>query len=119
MAQLGSKIITSPDSFHNGIGLPFILVLSNIIVRQEHYMIFLQLTSRVSMTQACRVYVPAQRFLSRTSLIMLSRSPHRVLQLRRKVTPTESEIDRRNSRIVRNAFASSSIADGWLMEEEE
>ncbi|KAF9465540.1 hypothetical protein BDZ94DRAFT_323046 [Collybia nuda] len=60
--------------FKNGIGLPFILVVSNLI--------------------ACRV----------------------ILQLRRKVTPSDSEISRRHSMLVRNAFGPHP-SDDWLMED--
>lgn len=43
----------------------------------------------------------------------------RVLQLRRKVHITDSEISRRNSEIVHGAFATwdSSPSDSWLLED--
>jgi len=71
---LTAAIFFEPNSFKSGIGLPFILVVSNLI--------------------ACRV----------------------ILQLRRQVMPTKSEISRRHSQLVRDAFATRP-SDNWLMEE--
>ncbi|RDB18497.1 hypothetical protein Hypma_000251 [Hypsizygus marmoreus] len=69
-------IFFKPNSSHSGIGLPFTLVVSNLI--------------------ACRI----------------------ILELRRKVTPSDSEIAQRNSRIVRDAFAQGD-SDAWLMPDEK
>lgn len=65
---------------HNGLGLPFILVVSNLI--------------------ACRI----------------------ILDLRRKVRPTDSEIAMQHSRIVHEGLRTRSYdetQDEWLMEEED
>ncbi|KAJ6605827.1 hypothetical protein B0H10DRAFT_601946 [Mycena sp. CBHHK59/15] len=65
----------NPAGYHNGVGLPYILVIPNLI--------------------ACRL----------------------ILDLRRKALPTETQILRRNSLLVDNAFASSDLwtiaEDGW------
>lgn len=63
---------------HNGLGLPFVLVVSNII--------------------ACRV----------------------ILDLRRKVSPTDSELAYQHSHLVREALRTRSAGsshDGWLMQD--
>ncbi|KDR80847.1 hypothetical protein GALMADRAFT_241325 [Galerina marginata CBS 339.88] len=65
-----------PPAYHNGIGLPMILVVSNLV--------------------ACRM----------------------ILQLRGQVTPTQTELSRRHSSIVRNALFSSE-GDSWIFEREE
>ncbi|GLB41573.1 hypothetical protein LshimejAT787_1001730 [Lyophyllum shimeji] len=68
------------DSPHNGLGLPFILVVSNLI--------------------ACRI----------------------ILDLRRKVRPTDSEIAMQHSRIVRDGLRTRTYdraEDEWLMEDDD
>lgn len=71
-------IFFKPPRFHTGVGLPLILVVSNVI--------------------ACRI----------------------ILQLRKQVIPSETEISRRNSLIVRHAMLSHSepqyqFQDAWTM----
>ncbi|KAJ7156886.1 hypothetical protein C8R43DRAFT_407421 [Mycena crocata] len=63
----------NPQSFHNGVGLPYILVVSNLM--------------------ACRL----------------------ILDLRRKAQPTETEIIRRHSLLVDEAFGNN---DAWTIQEE-
>ncbi|KAF8075208.1 hypothetical protein FPV67DRAFT_1777900 [Lyophyllum atratum] len=68
------------DSPHNGLGLPFILIVSNLI--------------------AC----------------------HRILDLRRKVMPTDSQIAMQHSEIVREGLRTRSYDaahDDWLMQDED
>jgi len=71
-------IFFNRKSLHNGIGLPFILIISNLI--------------------ACRI----------------------ILNLRRRLSPTESEIEAAHSQIVREALMrlDEGSCDVWLMEGE-
>lgn len=84
-----------PPRYHTGVGIPLILVIPNLV--------------------ACRVYANSGFLIvSVTNMVPPFLS---ILQLRAQVVPTESELERRHSGLVRDALRYRE-SDSWVIKDD-
>lgn len=98
-----------PPRFQTGIGLPLILVVSNLVVAVFP-------SNHISRCLTWYLFIGLPNvFIHSSPQNSFSNLPSRILQLRARVTPTLTELSRQHSSLVRHAFEAcqQTETDSW------